>query len=116
MRILPTILSIAALSVPAAAKAQATDAGDVRCLLAMAALASNEQARAAAMQGVYYFAARVTARNPGFNFGTDLRAEAEKVSRAQFQAEMTRCGAIVQSVARNLQSAQASLQGFTPKE
>lgn len=117
MRVLLTTLLTAgvALATPTLASAQTPATADVRCLLTMAALASNEEARTQAMAGVYYFAARVVDRNPAFNFGTDLRAEADKLTRSQLQAEVTRCTAILQTVARNLQAAQASMQGFTPR-
>lgn len=115
MKVLPLILSVASLALPGAARAQTANAGDVRCLLTMAALASNEQARTTAMNGVYYFLARVTQQEPNFDFSRSLRVEADKMSVADFRAEGARCGAILQSVVKNLQAAQAALQGFTPR-
>jgi hypothetical protein len=90
------------------AQASSAAAGDVRCMLTMAALSSNKTNQPQAGLGMFYFAGRIKAENPAFNFATDLKPVAAKMGQADFEAELKRCGPIVVSVMQSLQAAQAS--------
>lgn len=90
------------------AQAQAVPTGDVRCMLTMAALSGNKTNQPQATFGLFYFAGRIKAQSPNFNFATDLKPIATKMSPADFQAETTRCGPMVSAVVQGMQAAQAS--------
>ena len=93
----------------AQAQAQAGVTGDVRCMLTMAALSGNKANQPQAGLGIFYFAGRIKAQNPAFNFATDLKPTAVKMTQPDFEAELKRCGPMVVSVMQGLQAAQASL-------
>ena len=82
--------------------------GDVRCMLTMAAISGNKTNQPQAGLGMFYFAGRIKAQNPAFNFATDLKPVASKMTQADFEAELKRCGPMVVSVMQGLQAAQAS--------
>ena len=91
------------------AHAQAVPASDVRCMLTMAALSGNKANQPQAGLGIFYFAGRIKAQSPAFNFATDLKPVAAKMAPADFQAELKRCGPMVVGVMQGLQAAQASM-------
>jgi hypothetical protein len=95
-------------SAQAQAPAKTGLAGDVRCMLTMAALSNNKANQPQAGLGIFYFAGRIKAQNPAFNFGTDLKPVAAKMTQDDFKNELTRCGPMVVSVVQGLQAAQAS--------
>lgn len=82
--------------------------GDVRCMLTMAAISNNKANQPQAGLGMFYFAGRIKAQNPAFNFATDLKPVATKMTQPDFEAELKRCGPMVVSVMQGLQAAQAS--------
>ena len=110
-----TFLMSGLIAVAGSAQAQAPApaktglAGDVRCMLTMAALSGNKANQPQAGLGIFYFAGRIKAQNPSFDFGTDLKPVAAKMTQQDFQSELTRCGPMVVSVVQGLQAAQASL-------
>lgn len=113
MRLLASICLAATLPFATAAAAQpATPSpteSDARCLLAMAALSnSSDQAAAHAGQvGVIYFAGRVAARDPNFNFAR-LRTLATTMTPQSTQAELQqRCGPLLNTAMQGLQAALA---------
>ena len=83
-------------------------AGDVRCMLTMAALSNNKANQPQAGLGIFYFAGRIKAQNPAFNFATELKPVAAKMTQDDFKSELARCGPMVVSVVQGLQAAQAS--------
>ncbi|HEX4711671.1 hypothetical protein [Phenylobacterium sp.] len=85
--------------------------GDVRCLLTMGALASNQANQQAATLGVYFFEGRITARAPTLDLTTALKTEVERMGPADLQSEAQRCGSIMRQAAQSLQAAQASFAG-----
>ena len=95
-------------SAQAQAQAQSGVTGDVRCMLTMAALSGNKANQPQAGLGLFYFAGRIKAQNPAFNFATDLKPTAVKMTQPDFEAELKRCGPMVVSVMQGLQAAQAS--------
>jgi hypothetical protein len=109
------LLGAVAVATPLGASAQTADLLDVRCVLTMAAAASNPDVQSLALNGVYFFAARVLSQEPDFDFSRRLRVEADRMSLTDFRAETTRCVNVLQGVARNLTRAQSSLRGFQPK-
>jgi hypothetical protein len=95
-------------SAQAQAPAKTGVAGDVRCMLTMAALSNNKANQPQAGLGIFYFAGRIKAQNPAFNFGADLKPVAARMTQDDFKNELTRCGPMVLSVVQGLQAAQAS--------
>ena len=84
---------------------------DARCLLTMAALSSNKANQPAAIPGIYYFAGRIRAREPGFDFATRLKPIGVTMSPQDFEAETKRCGPMIIDVLKGMQAAQ---QSFAP--
>jgi hypothetical protein len=105
-----TVLMSSFIACAGSAQAQAQSAvtGDVRCMLTMAALSGNKANQPQAGLGLFYFAGRIKAQNPAFNFATDLKPTAVKMTQPDFEAELKRCGPMVVSVMQSLQAAQAS--------
>ncbi|MGH6908915.1 MAG: hypothetical protein ACREE0_13695 [Phenylobacterium sp.] len=105
-----TALMSSFIACAGSAQAQAASGtmGDVRCMLTMAAISSNKTNQPQAGLGMFYFAGRIKAQNPAFNFATDLKPVATKMTPTDFEAELKRCGPMVVSVMQGLQAAQAS--------
>jgi hypothetical protein len=93
-----------------AAKADTGIMGDVRCLLVMTALASNKERQQAGQVGVYFFVGRISARAPGFDLTSAVKAQAPTLGPQQLQAELQRCGPMVATAAQNTQAAITSLR------
>ncbi|MDB5423915.1 MAG: hypothetical protein JWQ29_1331 [Phenylobacterium sp.] len=106
-----TVLISGLIACAGSAQAQPIPTGDIRCMLTMAALSGNKVNQPQATFGLFYFAGRIKAQNPNFNFATDLKPMAAKMSPADFQAETTRCGPMVTAVMQGMQAAQASFGG-----
>lgn len=104
-----TALALAPLPASAAASAGAA-ASDARCLMTMAALTtSKDEARARTAQaGVIYFAGRVKADDPTYNFSLKLKAVAAAMGPESIASEAQRCGPILVSSLRELDAAQKS--------
>jgi hypothetical protein len=85
--------------------------GDVRCLLTMGALASNQANQQAATLGVYFFEGRITARAPTLDLTSALKTEVARMGPADLQSEAQRCGSLMRQAAQSLQAAQASFSG-----
>lgn len=103
-------LALSPLPAAAAASAGAA-AGDARCLMTMAALTSSKdetQARQAQV-GVIYFAGRVKAEEPSYNFAAKLKAVAAGMSRETIATEVQRCAPILRNTMLELDAAQKSL-------
>jgi len=124
--VVATLLMSSLLAVAGSAQAQPPApaktglAGDVRCMLTMAALSGNKANQPQAGLGIFYFAGRIKAQSPNFNFGSDLKPVAAKMTQQDFESEVARCGPMVVSVVQGLQAAQAafgpppSAPGATP--
>jgi hypothetical protein len=97
----------------AAAAASGAAASDARCLMTMAALTtSKDEARAhTAQAGVIYFAGRVKADDPSYNFSVKLKAVAAGMGPETIAAEAKRCGPILINSLRELDAAQ---KAFAP--
>ena len=106
--LIATLIAGAADAQPAKAPTSGPVA-DIRCMLTMAQLSNNKANQPQAGFGLFYFAGRIRAQTPNFNFGTDLKPVAVKMTQADFEAETKRCGAMVVSVFQGLQAAQASM-------
>lgn len=104
--------AFAPLAAVAAAPAAAPGgvAADARCLMTMAALSSSpDQARARTAQvGVIFFAGRVKAQDPNYDFGARLKAVATTLTPQTLGAEAQRCGPILVSALEQLDAAQKS--------
>jgi hypothetical protein len=104
---------LAAVAAPAHAAAAAPRAvggvaGDARCLMTMAALTSNpDPTRARTAQvGVIFFAGRIKAQEPGYDFGTRLKTVVSGMTRETLTADAQRCGPILVETLRELDAAQ----------
>ncbi len=114
----PLILALAsALALaPLAAGAATPAAGatgvneEARCLLTMATFtgAKDPNTATSAQFGVAYFAGRIKARDPSYDFSQRLKTVAASLNGQPMQAEADRCGAMVLEALRELQAAQAS--------
>lgn len=104
---------LAAVAAPAASGGVAADA---RCLMTMAAMSSStDQARARTAQvGVIFFAGRVKALDPSYDFGTKLKTVATGMTRETINAEAQRCGPILVSALQELDAAQKTFPPPTP--
>lgn len=122
MRAFPAALLALAIALPAsaapAAKPAAAKAGaggvndDVRCMLAMVAYSNlNRQNPQAGQVGVYFFAGRIAARAPGFDLNAAVKAQAASLGPQQLQAEIQRCGPIVNAASERFQ---AAINGLRP--
>jgi hypothetical protein len=109
-----TALISSLLACAGSAQAQPGPAGDVRCFLTMAALTGNKANQPQATFGLFYFAGRIKAQTPAFNFGTDLKPVAAKMTKEDLEADVKRCGPLMQSAVQSLQAAQASLAPPAP--
>jgi hypothetical protein len=103
---LPTALSAATPSAAAAGGSSPATA-DARCLLTMAALTSTQDAKTAhsAQVGAIYFAGRVKAQEPGFDFTTRLKPIAAGLNAQTLQSELQRCAPQVETAMTQLDSA-----------
>lgn len=101
---------LAAAAAPAAGGAAGGVASDARCLMTMAALASSkdENSSRIGQAGVVYFAGRVKAVEPGYDFSTRLKTVAASMNGQNLQAEAQRCGPMVVATLNQLQAAQKS--------
>ena len=92
----------------APAAAVTPTASDIRCMLAMGASASNPYSRQAATLGAYYFQGRISARAPGLDLPSAMKAEVTRLDQAAMQNEAKRCVALVNQASQTMQSAQAA--------
>jgi len=94
-----TLLTACAVLVsPGAASAQnanAENASDLRCFLAMGALGQSPQYKQASAIGAFYFAGRLEGRNPGFDLKRAVRQEAGQMGAQEYAGEIKRCGELV---------------------
>jgi hypothetical protein len=111
----PFVLAICAGLVLSPLPAAAADSAgaatsDARCLMTMAALTtSKDESRARTAQaGVIYFAGRVKADDPSYNFTVKLKAVAAGMTSETIAAEAQRCGPILIASLRELDAAQKS--------
>jgi hypothetical protein len=84
---------------------------DVRCLMTMVAFGRDKTRQQAGQLGVYYFAGRISARAPGLDLASAIKAEAPKLGLPELQAELKRCGPMVSS---SSQAVQAALNRLRP--
>jgi hypothetical protein len=110
-------MALAPLSALAAAPARPSGVtADARCLMTMAALTSAQDATRArtAQVGVIFFAGRIKAQDPSYDFGTRLKAVATGMTRETLTAEAQRCGPILVDTLRELDNAQKSFPPAKP--
>jgi hypothetical protein len=104
-------LALAPLAAFAAAPAASGGvAADARCLMTMAALTSSPDAARArtAQVGVIFFAGRIKAQDPSYDFGTRLKTVAASMTRETVAAEAQRCGPMLVDTLKELDAAQKS--------
>ena len=112
-------LAFAPLAAFAAAPAAGHPAGvaaDARCLMTMAALTSApDQTRARTAQvGVIFFAGRIKAQDPSYDFGARLKGVATSMTRETVAAEAQRCGPMLVGTLKELDAAQKSFPAPKP--
>ncbi|MBX3485578.1 hypothetical protein [Phenylobacterium sp.] len=95
MRRAALILAAAALCAPAAPAAAQTaaDSADVRCLMVLQVVGRDPKQAEQAAKGVFFYLGRLSARGPVSRLEPLLKGEAMKLTPAQGQTELTRCGA-----------------------
>jgi len=117
MRLHLILLAMLAGATPAVAAApagsSAATAADARCLLTMAALTNTKDANTArsAQIGVVYFAGRLKARDPAFDFTSRLKTVAASLDPKGLPAEVQRCGPMVETAMKQLD---AGLNALAP--
>lgn len=96
----------------AAAPAGATSpvTADVRCLMTMIAFGQDKSRAQAGQVGAYFFSGRISARAPGFDLASAMKAQAPTLGPTQLQAELKRCGPLVAASSQSLQAAINSLR------
>jgi hypothetical protein len=104
----------AAMAAPAAAASPVTS--DALCLLTFAALTSqgDENQQQSARIAVGYFAGRIKAHEPGFDFNTRLKPLTAGLDGPHLQAELQRCAPIVQASMTQLETAFRALAPAQP--
>jgi hypothetical protein len=82
----------------------------------MAALSSSTDANTArsAQIGAIYFAGRIKAREPAFDFTARLKATAAAMNGKSLQPEVQRCAPMVSSAMNQLDGALSALSPHTP--
>jgi len=117
MKTLPNVLFAVALTCAAssafaqrasAAAPASPTASDIRCMLAMGAIASNPNSRQAATLGAYYFQGRISARAPNLDLPVAMKAEVARLDAAAMQNEAKRCVALVNQASQQMQQVQAA--------
>lgn len=96
---------------PAASVQAGNEATDTRCLVAFAAIGSQQltpaQAEAAKL-GALYFYGRLVGRNPRIDLAAAMRGAAKPVE-TQLRPELTRCGGELGAAGGAMQAASRSL-------
>ena len=105
----------AAPAAPAAKlSANPTDA-DVRCVMAMIAMAAaNKDRQVQGQVGAYYYLGRLRLRAPNLDLAAAIKGQAPGMGGENLQAELTRCAADVQGTAQSLQTALNALRPPAP--
>lgn len=122
MRPITLVLGAGIALAPLAAFAAAPGAGssavaaDARCLMTMAALTSTPDATRArtAQVGVIFFAGRIKAQDPSYDFGTRLKSVASGMNRETVAAEAQRCGPMLVDTLKELDAAQKTFPAPKP--
>jgi hypothetical protein len=122
MRPITLVLGLGVALAPLAAFAAAPAAGssavaaDARCLMTMAALTSAPDATRArtAQVGVIFFAGRIKAQDPSYDFGTRLKSVASGMNRETVAAEAQRCGPMLVDTLKELDAAQKTFPAPKP--
>ncbi|MFI4965384.1 MAG: hypothetical protein ACHP9T_08470 [Caulobacterales bacterium] len=77
---------------------------DLRCLLTMAVIGQDKTKQPAAQMGAAFFTGRISARAPGIDLPSAVKAEEAKLAPKDLPAEAQRCGPMVQNAMRSLQA------------
>ena len=104
-RLMLALAVTTAFAAPPAFAQTAGDTADVRCLLALQAMAADPKARDQAVRGVYYYLGKLSNRGGlGRLQGTVLSEGKAMNSAPKVQAELTRCGAELNRSTQDLQT------------
>lgn len=109
-------IALAPFATAIAAPAATGAANDARCLMAMAAISGSTDANQSRLGqvGVIYFAGRVKAQDPSFDFATKLKPIADSMNRDAIGQEAQRCGPILANTMRELDNAQKAFPAPKP--
>jgi len=110
------ILAGALAAVATAARAEddaliEANRADVRCVLAMSIIMRDDAYRQSGAVGLYYFAGRIEARDPNVDLAAAMKREAARMQNSQYQGEIQRCGAAVQTKTKSLEDLKAAFGG-----
>lgn len=104
-RLMLALAVMTAFSAPPAFAQTAGDAADVKCLLALQAMAADPKARDQAVRGVYYYLGKLSNRGGLGRLQTTILNEGKAMNSApKVQAELTRCGAELNRSTQDLQT------------
>jgi hypothetical protein len=106
----PAAAATAVKRAPSAAPAGGGVEADVRCLMTMIAFGQDKTRQQAGQVGVYFFSGRISARAPGYDLASGMKAQAPTLGPAELQAELKRCGPMVAASSQSLQAALTSLR------
>ena len=107
MKTMTIAVACAALLSAASASAQPADIGpDVRCVVAMAALAKMPAYKDGAAAGLFYYLGRLDARDPSLDLAQAMRRE--RMAPVDITQEGRRCGAAVAERNKALQGMSAN--------
>lgn len=95
---------LAPLSVAHAAVPQ-----DERCLITMAAMAGNPQYADIGQPGIIFFASRLTAEQPNYDFAARMKVLMAQMGPKDLSAEAQRCAPLVIHALQGLQAAERAI-------
>jgi hypothetical protein len=122
VRVTPFLIALAAVGAPllAPTAVQASANDDARCLLTMVALSHDEKYVRLAQAAIPFFAGRIRAQDPNYNFA-NLKTVAAGFKQEELQGEAQRCGPMAVDALNSLSaalappaSAKAPAQGAKP--
>jgi hypothetical protein len=93
------------------AHAQAAQLSDLKCMVAISAAQSDAKPedQAGMEAGTMYFAGKLNGRDPRFDYAAAVGASAAALDAMNMQAELQRCGAELEALAKAMDVATAKL-------
>lgn len=114
------VLLLAAILAACATAARAEEEGprdanrlDVRCVLAMSAMAKNEAYKQWAQFGFFYYTGRLRGRDAEFNLGEALKREYRFMPAVQYNDEVKRCSDALGETSRMLEGLKPAIKRGT---
>jgi hypothetical protein len=101
----------AAASLAGGAHAQTAQLADLKCMVAISAAQSDAKPedQAGMEAGTMYFAGKLNGRDPRFDYAAAVGAAAQALDAMNMRAELQRCGAELEALAKAMDVATAKL-------